>query len=116
MSYTDTETRARVHPVTRLRDRLRAHPATSLGYRIIVATVATVIILAGVAMLVLPGPGIATILLGLAVLGAEFPWARRLLVRILDLLRKARDRAVAWWRVRRGMRDQGASADRAIEG
>ena len=105
MSDTDTRT----HPVTRLRDRLRAHPATSLGYRVVVATVATVIILAGVAMLVLPGPGIATILLGLAVLGAEFPWARRLLVRILDVLRKAKDRVVAWWRVRRGV-SRGAAA------
>lgn len=34
---------------------------------------------AGVAMLVLPGPGWLTIALGLALLAAEFVWARRLL-------------------------------------
>jgi uncharacterized protein (TIGR02611 family) len=34
---------------------------------------------AGVAMLVLPGPGIAVILLGLVVLSAEFLWAQRVL-------------------------------------
>jgi len=33
----------------------------------------------GVAMIVTPGPGWLTILLGLGVLAAEFVWARRLL-------------------------------------
>jgi hypothetical protein len=32
-----------------------------------------------VAMLVLPGPGLAVILLGLAVLATEYDWAARLL-------------------------------------
>ena len=36
----------------------------------------------GVAMLVLPGPGWLTIGLGLVVLAAEFIWARRLLKRL----------------------------------
>jgi uncharacterized protein (TIGR02611 family) len=34
---------------------------------------------AGAAMLVLPGPGIAVIILGLVVLSAEFQWAKRVL-------------------------------------
>ena len=34
---------------------------------------------AGIVMLVTPGPGWLTILLGLGVLAAEFVWARRLL-------------------------------------
>lgn len=37
------------------------------------------ILLAGVAMLVLPGPGWALIFLGLAVLATEYAWAHRLL-------------------------------------
>jgi uncharacterized protein (TIGR02611 family) len=37
------------------------------------------LLLAGVAMLVLPGPGIAAIVLGLVVLSAEFKWAQRIL-------------------------------------
>jgi tellurite resistance protein TerC len=36
----------------------------------------------GVAMLVLPGPGIVTIALGLTILSVEFVWARRLLERV----------------------------------
>ena len=37
------------------------------------------LILGGALLLVLPGPGLAVIALGLAVLATEFPWARRLL-------------------------------------
>jgi uncharacterized protein (TIGR02611 family) len=37
------------------------------------------LLVAGAAMLVLPGPGIAVILLGLVVLSAEFQWAQRVL-------------------------------------
>jgi uncharacterized protein (TIGR02611 family) len=37
------------------------------------------LLVAGTAMLVLPGPGIAVILLGLVVLSAEFQWAKRVL-------------------------------------
>ena len=40
------------------------------------------LLLAGVVMLVTPGPGIAAILLGLGLLAAEFVWARRLMERI----------------------------------
>ena len=36
----------------------------------------------GTVLLVLPGPGWLTILLGLALLAAEFAWARRLLERL----------------------------------
>jgi uncharacterized protein (TIGR02611 family) len=43
-------------------------------------TVAGIAMLAGgVVMLVLPGPGLAVILLGLTVLSAEYAWAARLL-------------------------------------
>jgi len=46
-------------------------------------TVAGIGILAGgVAMLVLPGPGLAVILLGLAVLASEYDWAARLLAEL----------------------------------
>ena len=54
------------------------------------------LLLAGVVMLVTPGPGWLSIALGLAVLAAEFVWARRLLnrlkqqgVRLRDSLRSA---------------------------
>ena len=37
------------------------------------------LLLAGVVMLVTPGPGMLVILLGLGLLAAEFVWARRLM-------------------------------------
>jgi uncharacterized protein (TIGR02611 family) len=40
------------------------------------------LLLAGVVMLVTPGPGWVAILLGLGLLAAEFVWARRLMDRI----------------------------------
>lgn len=40
------------------------------------------LLLGGVVMLVTPGPGLLVIALGLAVLAAEFVWARRLLDRL----------------------------------
>jgi hypothetical protein len=33
-------------------------------------------------MLILPGPGIVTIVLGLAILGTEFVWAKKLMNRL----------------------------------
>jgi uncharacterized protein (TIGR02611 family) len=40
------------------------------------------LLLAGVVMLVTPGPGMLVIFLGLGLLAAEFVWARRLMERI----------------------------------
>jgi uncharacterized protein (TIGR02611 family) len=49
------------------------------------------LLLAGVIMIVSPGPGWLTILLGLGVLAAEFVWARRLLDRLKAQGLKIRD-------------------------
>jgi uncharacterized protein (TIGR02611 family) len=48
-------------------------------WRMIVLVVGLTLVAAGVVMLVVPGPGIAAILAGLALLSTEFAWARRLL-------------------------------------
>lgn len=49
------------------------------------------LLILGVVMLITPGPGLITIALGLALLGAEFVWARRLLNRLKAESAKARD-------------------------
>jgi uncharacterized protein (TIGR02611 family) len=59
------------------------------------------LLIAGAAMVVLPGPGWLTIALGLAMLADEFPWARRALDRLKGIYTSCRDqleRAVARWR------------------
>jgi tellurite resistance protein TerC len=50
--------------------------------RIAVALVGGTVLLIGVALIVLPGPAFVVIPLGLAILGAEFAWARHWLRRL----------------------------------
>ena len=49
--------------------------------RAVVAVVGSTVLLIGLALLVLPGPGVLTVVAGLAILAAEFAWARALLNR-----------------------------------
>lgn len=51
------------------------------------------LLVAGAAMLVLPGPGIAVMLLGLVVLSAEFKWAQRTLAWARERGRSLKDQA-----------------------
>ena len=60
------------------------------GKRIAIAVVGGILVLAGVAMIALPGPGMLTIAAGLAVLATEYLWARRALGRVRDKIRGAR--------------------------
>ncbi|MBC7984505.1 MAG: PGPGW domain-containing protein [Candidatus Obscuribacterales bacterium] len=50
--------------------------------RIAIALVGGTVLLVGIAMLVLPGPGIVVMLIGLGILGAEFAWARHWLQKL----------------------------------
>ncbi len=67
--------------------------------RIAIAVIGGTVVLLGVAMLVLPGPGLLTIIGGLAILGAEFAFARRWLARAKNATEKAARKATD--RVRR---------------
>ncbi|WP_448061267.1 PGPGW domain-containing protein [Cellulomonas hominis] len=88
----------------RMLARFRAHvehrPRLRLAYRLTVAVVGTAIILVGIALLVLPGPGWLMIFLGLGILGSEFRAAQRLNTRLKRLVL----RAWHWWRDRRHRR------------
>lgn len=53
------------------------------------------LLIGGAAMLVLPGPGIAVMLLGLVVLSAEFKWAQRILAWARERGRSLKDQAQA---------------------
>ncbi|HEY3304186.1 MAG TPA: PGPGW domain-containing protein [Candidatus Binatia bacterium] len=58
--------------------------------RLIVIVVGFTVLLGGVAMLVLPGPAILVIPLGLAILATELVWARRLLNRVKSKIQNMR--------------------------
>jgi len=53
----------------------------SIARRVIAATVGCTLLAIGAVLLVLPGPGLLAIWIGLGVLAAEFAWARRWLRR-----------------------------------
>ena len=53
-----------------------------LARRIVIAVIGGTILLGGIIMLVTPGPGVAVIALGLAVLAIEFAWAKLWLDRV----------------------------------
>lgn len=55
------------------------------------------LLVAGVVMLVTPGPGWLVILGGLAMLGAEFVWARRLLNHLKSQGERLRQTVVPSW-------------------
>lgn len=60
--------------------------------RIAVTAVGTILLAAGVVLLVTPGPGIVVIALALAVFAVEYEWARRRLNEARMLARTAADR------------------------
>ena len=59
--------------------------------RIVVSVIGMTVLLVGVALLVLPGPAVVVIPIGLAILATEFAWARH------------------WLRILRDSADKGAS-------
>lgn len=64
---------------TGTRERTEEQAKRHLLVRIGVITVGTLVTLAGVAMLALPGPGIVVVIAGLGILSTEVTWAERLL-------------------------------------
>lgn len=66
----------------------RLHPLSQIarfigrsGKRIAVTVVGFAVLIAGVIMLITPGPGVVAILAGLAILASEWAWAERALDR-----------------------------------
>ncbi len=58
--------------------------------RLIVVVIGFTILVAGIAMIVLPGPAFVVIPVGLAVLATEFIWARKLLDAVKERITRMR--------------------------
>ncbi len=67
------------------------------GRKLAVAVAGAVLLVAGVAALVLPGPGVLMILAGLVVLSAEFEWAERRVDTVRDKAFDVAAAGVATW-------------------
>ncbi len=73
---------------------VRRRPALHVTWRVAVFFVGVAILVAGLAMIFLPGPGWGGIIVGLAVLATEFVWAQRALLWARRQAIRAKERAL----------------------
>jgi len=70
-------------------------PRGGLSKRIGVAIVGGSVTVIGIALIVLPGPAIVVIPIGLSILGTQFEWPRRYLRKARDLATRVKEKASA---------------------
>jgi len=87
--------------VERLRAQRERHLERSRVVRVAFVIAGFTVLLAGIAMLLLPGPAFAVIPIGLAILSLEFAWAGRLLEKALIQAEKAKESAKQTTRTQR---------------
>lgn len=80
--------------VARLDEWAHQGQGRAIIVKIVVTVLGPLIVLAGVAMTVLPGPGLVVMALGLALLALEYDWARRALLLLGRTLSDARQAAL----------------------
>ncbi len=88
------------HHGTRARTAARRRRSTDLTWRAVVFVSGVSLVLGGIVLLPLPGPGWLVIFLGLGVLATEFAWAAHLLERIKRYYERTKDRALTKARAR----------------
>lgn len=93
------------HAASRRTHRFRAwlarrHISIRIGYRVLIAVMGAIVIVLGLILVPLPGPGWLVVFGGLAILSTEFAWARR----VARWLRAQLARFWAWWKARRAAR------------
>ena len=77
----------------KLARRREHHLKRSKAYRIAFGIAAFVVILTGLALVPLPGPGWAIVFIGLGMLALEFEWAEKLMQKVLNRLEGAQEAA-----------------------
>jgi uncharacterized protein (TIGR02611 family) len=79
-----------------VRSFVRRWPGGHVAWRVGVAALGLVVVLAGVVMLVLPGPGWVTIFIGFGIWATEFVWAQS----VFASVRRKAARWTSWVRER----------------
>ena len=77
----------------KLARRREHHIQRSMPYRVAFMVVAFAILIGGIALIPLPGPGWAIVFVGLGMLALEFKWAENLMEKILNRLEGAKEAA-----------------------
>jgi uncharacterized protein (TIGR02611 family) len=81
---------------TSLRSFVRGWPGGHHVWRVGIAVLGLLVVIAGIVMLVLPGPGWLVIFVGFGILATEFPWAHG----VLALVRRQLASWASWVRSR----------------
>jgi len=84
----------------RVRSAVRSWPGGRHVWRVAIAFLGLVVVVAGIVMLVLPGPGWVVIFLGVGIWATEFPWAHSALAAV----RRRVATGIAWLKKRRPRR------------
>lgn len=87
--------------IEKLQERRDAHKARPRVIRVLYAAVGITILLAGLVMLITPGPALAVIPIGLFILALEFSWAESALERSLQQAETAKRKAAETTRLQR---------------
>jgi uncharacterized protein (TIGR02611 family) len=87
--------------VERLEKKRSEHVNHGIFYRIMFGVAGVIVLLAGLAMLVLPGPALLVIPVGLAMLALEFAWAEKMLEIALERAEIAKDKVTETSRTQR---------------
>jgi uncharacterized protein (TIGR02611 family) len=89
----EPQRRPRPKLIEKLEARRETHRERSRLFRIGFGIVGTLVLIAGLVMLVTPGPAFVLIPIGLAMLSLEFVWAERLLEKSLEQAQNAQEKA-----------------------
>jgi uncharacterized protein (TIGR02611 family) len=79
MARADVPERSRTSRLRAVRARVRALPGGRIAWRLAVTVVGAGVVVIGIILLPLPGPGWLIIFGGLGILASEYTWAARLL-------------------------------------
>jgi uncharacterized protein (TIGR02611 family) len=97
----ESERRPRPKLIERLEARRASHGDRHPLFRIAFGIAGALVTVAGLVMLVTPGPAFVLIPIGLAMLSMEFVWAERLLVKSLEQAAIAQEKAAQTTRTQR---------------
>ncbi|MGO1538721.1 MAG: TIGR02611 family protein [Leucobacter sp.] len=84
----------------RWRHAIHRRPWLNVVYRALITVLGASIVLVGLVLVPLPGPGWLIVFIGLTILGSEYHWARRL----TSWLRMKLAQFWEWWKARRAAR------------
>lgn len=86
----------------RWRAMIARRPWLNGTYKVLITIIGIAVVVIGLILVPLPGPGWLIVFVGLTVLGSEYHWARRL----TSWLRMQLARFWQWWRSRKQRRDE----------